>query len=494
MCAGEVECESPLPATLSHHRWIMLRPFCMMPRMKKIEPLAQNHIEILRSPDSRNVYCGSPGIGVLPSGRIVVTEGLRGPGLEDMNVDVPEADDAHIGTSDQSKPKSAQETRPVHKSRSVNPFQGRNILGKLLVSDDGGNSWKQTFEYRMMHQRPFVSGGSLYVIGHDGDLLIMRSDDEGDTWGAPVRLTDGEIWHQAPSNVTYANGCVYLVMEKRTSVDIDVWPPGEFAPVLMRGRIGDDLTKRESWAFASALSFRDVLPGVEIDPEIDFFGVPFFSAPYPHGSRVAETREDRHCAPIGWLETNVVQFVDPEHLWTDRSGRTMHLWMRAHTGGTGYASIARVVETGDRGGTGDMRTELVTAPSGKRMLFVPCPGGQMKFHVLYDEPGGLYWLLSTQATDSMRRPEIMPDERYNLPNNERRRLQLHFSKNMIDWCFAGLVCVGPTEVASRHYAAMAVRGDDLLVVSRSGSESAKSAHDTDISTFHRIEQFRNLVY
>ena len=39
----------------------------------------------------------------------------------------------------------------------------------------------------------------------------------------------------------------------------------------------------------------------------------------------------------------------------------------------------------------------------------------------------------------------LPEDRYNLPNNERRRLQLHFSKNMIDWCFAGLVAVGPAE-------------------------------------------------
>ena len=38
--------------------------------------------------------------------------------------------------------------------------------------------------------------------------------------------------------------------------------------------------------------------------------------------------------PPGWLETNVVQFTDPDHLWYDPTGRTFHLWMRAHTGGT----------------------------------------------------------------------------------------------------------------------------------------------------------------
>ena len=118
----------------------------------------------------------------------------------------------------------------------------------------------------------------------------------------------------------------------------------------------------------------------------------------------------------------------------------------------------------------------------------------MKFHVLQDEQTKLFWLLSTQATDSMIRPARMPDDRYNLPNDERRRLQLHFSKNMVDWCFAGLVAVGPVEVASRHYASMAIDGDDLFVLSRSGDERAKNAHDGNLITFHTIENFRQLVY
>lgn len=241
------------------------------------------------------------------------------------------------------------------------------------------------------------------------------------TWSAPARLTEGQFWHQAPCNVRYANGCVYLVMERRTRFEVRGWYVGEMAPVLMRGRLGDDLTRRESWVFASELTFRDVMT----EDRPDWFGVPFFAA-------------------------------DPIH--------------------------------------GVMVTQLEKAPSGKTMLYVPCPGGQMKFHVLYDEESRLCWLLSTQATDSMIRPDRMPHDRYNLPNNERRRMQLHFSKNMIDWCFAGLVAVGPVEKASRHYASMAIDGDDLVVLSRSGDERAKSAHDGNIITFHRVKDFRGLVY
>jgi hypothetical protein len=118
----------------------------------------------------------------------------------------------------------------------------------------------------------------------------------------------------------------------------------------------------------------------------------------------------------------------------------------------------------------------------------------MRFHVLYDRPTKLYWLLSSQATDSMTRADRLPEDRYNLPNNERHRLQLHFSRNMVDWCFAGLVAMGATPREARHYASMAIDGDDLVVASRSGDARAKSAHDGNLITFHRVKDFRSLVY
>jgi hypothetical protein len=141
-----------------------------------------------------------------------------------------------------------------------------------------------------------------------------------------------------------------------------------------------------------------------------------------------------------------------------------------------------------------MISTFETVPSGKKAFFIPFPGGHLKFFILYDPLGKLYWLLSSQATDSMTRIAHMPAIRYNLPNNERHRLQLHFSKNCIDWCFAGLVAAGITERHARNYASMAIDRDDLVILCRSGDEYASDPQYTNLITFHRVKDFRSLVY
>ena len=422
-----------------------------------MESLANDFVTVFTSPQSNNLFCYSPGLACLPNGRLIATLDLGGPGVAML--------DGIRGA-----------------------WCGIAVQGKILISDDHGITWIPRNDFPFMHARPFVAGKSVYVLGHCRDLMIVRSDDGGDTWTPPVKLTHDQSWSQAPCNVHYVHGCIYLVMEQEVPRGIRGWTVASMAPVLMRGRVDADLTCRENWTLASSAPFVDVADTAHMDS----FGVPFFATIPNESTYPAPGRE---MAPVGWLESNVVQFVDPNHLWHDPAGRTFHIWMRAHTGGTGYACMVKVVEQGAQPGTGAMETMLEKVPSGKTILFVPCPGGQMKFHILYDEPTKLYWLLSTQATDSMTRIDRLPSNRYNLPNNERRRLQLHFSKNMVDWCFAGIVAIGqPVEQASRHYASMVIDGADLCILSRSGDQYAATAHNGNLITFHRVRDFRRLVY
>ena len=113
------------------------------------------------------------------------------------------------------------------------------------------------------------------------------------------------------------------------------------------------------------------------------------------------------------------------------------------------------------------------------VLFTHIPGGDLKFHVLYDAESGLYWLLHSQIDGRM---------------NQRRRLALSYSPDLIRWTFAGLVAVGPADNAARHYATMIISGSDLFIVSRSGDMNARNAHDGNLVTFHRVKNFRKLVY
>ena len=422
--------------------------------MRKMVSIQAPVISIMAASDTpESKYAYSPGICVLPDGRLVGSMDYGGPAVT-------------------------------------------NYYGEIYLSDDNGLTWRKVHTFDFCHARPFTAGDLLYVIGHriqletlpDGcdhevlsDLCIICSADRGEHWSETAMLTHGKRWHQAPSNVLYRNGSVYLVMEEQIYSDIDTWAVSTFAPVLMRACVTDNLLYPESWTFADRLPFRDA---VDLN-RTDLFGIPFY--PYDRRHNV-EVGGGRCCEPLGWLETNVVCFNDPRHVLYQPN--TLYLWMRAHTGLTGYAAIAKVTEQPD----GSMTTSLVQVPSGRTMVYVPCPGGQMKFHILYDEISGYYWLLSTQATDSMIRPDCMPQDRWGLPNNERQRLQLFFSKNCWDWCFAALIdrCDQPN--MSRQYASMIISGDDLCILCRSGDERARNAHNSNMITFSRIHHFRELLY
>ena len=359
----------------------------------------------------------------------------------------------------------------------------------FLTSDDRGLTWQHRANAKIGQARLIIANKILYALaGAGGTLVIIRSSDNGDTWSAPVVLAKIGGWHQSATNFIRAKGNIYLAIERRIGSEINAWTPGELSPILMRAKETDDLTKASSWTFSSELPFKELIPGYRSNNlEMDYFGVPFFPSNFPTSYQTARRRT---CAPIGWLEANVAQITDTDHYWHDPAGKTFHILMRAHTGGTGYGALAKVVEHDD----GTMTTMLETAPSGKKILFLPLPGGQMRFHITYDEKTKLYWLLGSQATDSMTRSEKLPANRYNLPNNERHRLVLHFSKNLVDWCFAGLVATGDSPGQARHYASMDIDGDDLVILSRSGDARAKNAHDGNIITFHRVKNFRNLVY
>lgn len=432
----------------------------------RVRPLANDYTIVRETCDPLHNSVGESSIVVLPNGELLVTSEMSG--LNNTLMSDPEK---------------------------------QNYTG-VYLSKDKGSTWEKQQDIPFCSAKIFSASNSVYVMGiaikdnrpeneQTYVRAISRSEDFGRTWSKPAILDDG-CWHGATNGVWYANGNVYLVMEKRKYFDDnDPWYISSLQPILMRGSVKKDLTRRDSWTFAQAPAFRDVVDTQALDD----FGMPFY-APRPDQNPLCWSivpknfMMPRWANALGWLETNVVQILDPTHEWYDPSGHTFHLFMRAESHRTNMACVMQVKEHPD----GSMTTETIKAPSGKNMIYIPFPGGHLLFNMVYDIATRLYWLVSTQSTDSMCKPEYLAPDRYHYASDERDRLMLSFSKNCIDWCFAGMVAIGTTPMDSRHYAVLAIDGDDLYVVSRSGNVYCKNAHDCAMTTFHKIKNFRGLVY
>ena len=320
---------------------------------------------------------------------------------------------------------------------------------RVYLSDDKGRTWRETAtRIPMMHEILFKAGDRLYMIGHSGRLLITRSDDNGETWSEPAVLCPEPRWHQSCTAVDVYDGKVTLVYEKWVA-DGHPWPG--VGPVLMRADEQADLTQASNWKFSDLY-----------DPDADM------DAARPSGIPVVGGKA------AGILETNVVRIYNPSHPFYDATGKSVVLLSRASTGFPDIGVMLRGYERED----GSLAIGRCHLDNGD-VLFVHIPGANLKFHLVYDPKSELYWLLHSQIDGRM---------------NARRRLALSYSPDLLHWTFAGLVAVGPTDRSARHYATMIVNGDDLCIVSRSGDEQARNAHDGNIVTFHRVRNFRDLVY
>ena len=372
------------------------------------------------SPKPDSIFLYTPGIVEGLDGRFVVAVDYGGPGT--YALDGPKSD--------------------------FGDYKAGNQI-RVLLSDDKGRTWRETpARIPMMHEILFRAGNSLYMVGHSGRLLVSRSDDNGETWSHPSVLCPEPRWHQSCTAVDTCGGKVTLVYEKWVS-DGHKWPG--VGPVLMQAPLDADLTRPESWTFSDLYN-----------PDADM------EAARPSGIPVVAP------GSAGLLETNVVRVRDFHRPFYDSTGRSVVLLSRAATGFPDIGVLLRGYERED----GSLAIGRWPKNEGE-VYFVHIPGGDLKFHLCYDEKTQLHWLLHSQIDGRM---------------NGRRRLALSYSPDLLHWTFAGLVAVGPTDHSARHYATMLIDGDDLCIVSRSGDEHARSAHDGDIVTFHRVRNFRSLVY
>ena len=142
-----------------------------------IRPLADDFTVITASPDPEKVFCYTPGILRLPDGALLATMDYGGPGVRE-----------------------AFHGAPYFERQQPMSYLTRANLGRAFLSYDDGASWQHTCDFGLCHARPFMAGGSVYILGHHGDIGILRSDDCGKTWGLVCDLTHGQMWNQSACN------------------------------------------------------------------------------------------------------------------------------------------------------------------------------------------------------------------------------------------------------------------------------------------------------
>jgi len=374
--------------------------------------------------------------------------------------------------------------REAHSLLGDKTSQKKNSVGFILASDDNGKTWRATGRFPFKHGIPFLCKGQIYIFANDPDLVLFESMHDGENWTGPYRLTSGQRWHGASTPVIRAADRIWISCERYVSNQSRGWNVAALAPTLVWVNEEATLTDPERWNMASGPTLQEALGGEQGEG----FGIPFYNTPL---NRPLELAPNRLCSAMGWLEGNLVHIHDPSHCWHDQTGLCLHLVLRTNlAGGSGYAGLLR----GVRRGQDSVVVDFQKCPSGRKLVLFPFPGGHHKFFIVYDAQSRLYWLATNQSIDSLCQVQFLRKERYNLPNNERHRLALYFSKNCFDWCFAGLVARGETELESRHYPSMIVDGDDLLVVCRGGNARSKNAQYSHMILFFKVTDFRKLIY
>ena len=402
--------------------------------------LADDYSIVYQSENPDFLYPMSPYVTVLESGRIMSTFDLNGSGLDER---IP------VGYDEPQDWGSGQQHVVV------------------AYSDDDGETWEYSLELPGLFPRIFEDGDKVYLIRRDENrkLAVNCSTDDGKTWSESF-VIDERAWHSAPTSIIYKDNYLYMTME--TNKD------GALAPVLIRGKRGADLTKPENWSFSEEIAIPDIIPD-STTPDLDYTGIMEYN---------------RSADGLSWLEGNVIQMYDETSPWYDADMNTFYILLRGQVYRSGYAGVMKVTENKD----GTMTASFVKTEAGNTQLYVAMPGGHDKFSVIYDEESGLYWLASSYSHNSNLNRKYTTGDQQGGARSERDKLALYFSTDCMNWNYAGMIAEGNSERESRAYPHIAVDGEDLLVVTRCGTEESSSAHDNNILSFHRIKDFRDLVY
>lgn len=133
-------------------------------------------------------------------------------------------------------------------------------LTLLFKSEDDGKTWRYLTDLHPFYWASlFYHRDVLYILGlttEYGNLQIACSEDEGESWSAPVTLFYGSNYsckyggvHRAPMQINQYNGRLY------TSCEYGCWKMGSHLPAVLSIDENADLMEPENWYRSEFLPF-----------------------------------------------------------------------------------------------------------------------------------------------------------------------------------------------------------------------------------------------
>lgn len=307
-------------------------------------------------------------------------------------------------------------------------------LTLIFRSDDRGRSWRYVSELMpCFWGKLFLHGGRVYMLACSteyGDLLIGRSEDGGRTFCAPAALLRGSGGKR---------GCPGVHKNPQPAV-------------AHSGRIWSTL-EWGNWSYGENCHCAMVMSFGEDDDPMDP-GSWRFSEPLKYDPSWRGTAPD---GKAGMLEGALCVAPDGG----------LRSYMRYQTDQKKILSF-RVRTDGP-----DLPLEYLGA--------VDFPGNLSKFMIKYDEPSGRYYSVVCRRIDA--------------PATNRNLLSLITSKDLAVWETAADLIDRRNDDPDKvgfQYADFEFDGDDLIYLCRTAMNGARSFHDSNYCTFHRLKNFRDV--
>lgn len=315
-----------------------------------------------------------------------------------------------------------------------------NAKTKIFESRDKGKSWTLISEINQFWSGLFTIGDTIYLMGTDnqyGNCVIRRSLDGGYTWTQPVSNQTGLIRNKTFEKGYHTSAVPVVIHQGRIWRAFEIarrdgrW--GKFEAVVLSAPIGSDLLDASSWKESARMS---------VDPK---------------WSKNYNT----------WLEGNIVIAPNEE--------------------------LLNILRVNKLNGNEELAATIHISNDGESLSFNPTkdiikfPGGCKKFVIRYDTTSKMYWALTNWVLDEYKGRNV---------ERVRNTLALISSVDLKNWNICSVILHdNDVDKSGFQYADWQIEGDDLLIVCRTaffdGIENAKSQHDSNFITFHRVRNFRN---